>query len=115
LQNKVTPEKITGFLLRAGFSPANSGFKYLHEAIVRTVEDPALFRGITKVLYPNIAKKYHVKPNSIERCIRHAILRASETESFKKTINPFYPTLDYYCPTNREFLSLAYEMLSNDL
>lgn len=49
------------------------GFKYLKDACIMTTKDPQVICGITKVMYPNIAKKYKTKASGVERAMRHAI------------------------------------------
>ena len=49
------------------------GYKYLREAIIMTVEDPEMINGVTKILYPAVAKKYATTASRVERAIRHAI------------------------------------------
>lgn len=49
------------------------GYKYLREAIIMTVEDPEMINGVTKVLYPAVAKAYATTSSRVERAIRHAI------------------------------------------
>ena len=49
------------------------GYKYLREAIIMTVEDPEMINGVTKILYPAVAKKYATTSSRVERAIRHAI------------------------------------------
>ena len=38
-----------------------------------TVEDPEMINGVTKILYPAVAKKYATTSSRVERAIRHAI------------------------------------------
>ena len=55
-------------------SPAHiKGYPYLREAIMMSVEDPAMISSITKILYPTIAKRFQTTPSRVERAIRHAI------------------------------------------
>lgn len=49
------------------------GYKYLREAIILTVEDPEMINGVTKILYPTVAKRYSTTASRVERAIRHAI------------------------------------------
>jgi hypothetical protein len=45
----------------------------MRDAIKMVIADPNLLGGITKELYPSIAKKYNTTPSRVERAIRHAI------------------------------------------
>ena len=38
-----------------------------------TVENMDVINSVTKVLYPEVAKRYHTTPSRVERAIRHAI------------------------------------------
>lgn len=65
--------QITAVMHEAGI-PANiKGYQYLREAIMMVIEDSTLLSSVTKILYPEIAKKYDTIPSRIERSIRHAI------------------------------------------
>lgn len=66
-------EKIAVLLKVIGVSPVNLGWRYLTEAITMVLEDAEALNGITKVLYPTIAKKFNSTPSGVERGIRHAI------------------------------------------
>ena len=50
------------------------GFKYLREAIEMVLEDESvLHKGITKHMYPTIARNNHTTPSRVERAMRHAV------------------------------------------
>ncbi|MCI8961399.1 MAG: hypothetical protein HFJ18_00520 [Clostridia bacterium] len=96
--------------------PANlKGYKYLRTAIVMMIEDPSLTKGITKIIYPSIAKKFQDTSSRVERAIRHAIevawLRGNAgliNELFGYTVNP-----EKGRPTNSEFIALITEHIRN--
>lgn len=52
--------------------PHYSGYQYLLRAVELIYNDKYFSRNITKVLYPALAEEFKEKPESIERCIRHA-------------------------------------------
>nr|WP_263326411.1 sporulation transcription factor Spo0A [Neobacillus sp. Marseille-Q6967] len=64
-------------VLRSMGIPANlKGYHFLRDAIQMVIENDELLNGlggITKVIYPTIAKKYHTTPTRVERGIRHSI------------------------------------------
>ena len=70
--------EISKTLKDLGISPALQGYTYLREALELVMDDIELANrgGITKNLYPIIAKKYKNTINGIERSIRYAIERA---------------------------------------
>ena len=43
------------------------GYQYLREAIMMSVEDPAMISSITKILYPTIAKRFQTTPDRVAR------------------------------------------------
>lgn len=49
------------------------GYHYLRDSIAIALEDPGALRGITKVLYPDIAKAHNSTAIRVERSMRHAI------------------------------------------
>jgi len=66
-------ELLTTLILHKFGMPKNlRGFHYLREAIV-ILEDYNECVGVTKILYPQIAKKHSTSVESVERAIRHAI------------------------------------------
>ena len=57
-----------------GVNYRSRGFRYLISACTEVVFNPkALHNGITKVLYPSLAKLYSTTNGCIERCIRSSI------------------------------------------
>ena len=63
-------------LLKCGIAPHFSGFLYLGDAIEATTENKDNVYGITKNLYPEIAKRHGSNWKRVERAIRHAIEKA---------------------------------------
>lgn len=54
--------------------PANlKGYEYIKYALQLVVNDRSKLDGITKVLYPEVAKEFETTPARAERNIRHAI------------------------------------------
>ena len=53
--------------------PKYKGYSYLEDAIQLCREHSEYLTQITKVVYPELAKKYHVTPWSVERNIRTII------------------------------------------
>ena len=63
--------RISSLLLTLGIPPKLRGFAYLKEAVVLYREDP--MQSVTKVLYPEVAKRCGCAPMHVERSIRSAI------------------------------------------
>ena len=66
-------ELVTSIIHEVGVPAHIKGYKYVREAIMITVEDMDVINSVTKVLYPEVAKRYHTTPSRVERAIRHAI------------------------------------------
>ncbi|MBE7017665.1 MAG: response regulator [Ruminococcaceae bacterium] len=64
---------IDEILLKIGIMPHLMGYSYLKAALSMTYEDRELLLGVTKVLYPELAKRFDTSPANLERCIRSAI------------------------------------------
>ncbi len=102
-------EIVTDLIHEVGVPAHIKGYQYLREAICMSVRDIGLLNSVTKVLYPEIAKKYQTTASRVERAIRHAIEVAwtrgrLETieELFGYTINTGKGK-----PTNSEFIALV--------
>jgi len=99
---------VTEFIHEVGVPAHIKGYQYLRDAIMMTVNDQEMLGAITKILYPEIAKKHKTTSSRVERAIRHAIEVAwnrgkIETieELFGYTINAGKGK-----PTNSEFIAL---------
>ena len=64
---------VTDMIHEIGVPAHIKGYQYLREAIMVSVEDREMLSAVTKILYPEIAKKYHTTSSRVERAIRHAI------------------------------------------
>ncbi|MDD6202023.1 MAG: sporulation initiation factor Spo0A C-terminal domain-containing protein [Lachnospiraceae bacterium] len=64
---------VTRLILQLGVPAHLRGYQYLREAIMQSVEDMELVGSVTKLLYPEISKKFHSTDQKVERAIRNAI------------------------------------------
>lgn len=64
---------VTGLMLDLGVPAHLRGYHYLREAIIRSKDDMELVASVTKLLYPEISKKFRVNDQKVERAIRNAI------------------------------------------
>lgn len=64
---------ITRLMLDMGIPAHLKGYRYLREAILITQQDMEAVTGVTKLLYPSVAKRYHTSEAKVERAIRNAI------------------------------------------
>lgn len=56
-----------------GISPHVKGYHYLREAVEIVLRDPSAADGVTKQIYPEIARKFQTNTNNVERAIRYAV------------------------------------------
>ncbi len=105
---KSIEEEVTDIIHEVGVPAHIKGYQYLREAIIMSVNDMDMLNSITKILYPEIAKKYNTTSSRVERAIRHAIEVAwsrgkmdTIDELFGYTINNGKGK-----PTNSEFIAL---------
>ncbi len=107
--------RVTHLLHDAGM-PANlSGYQYLREAILITAADPSvLYKAVTKILYPEIARRYGTTALRVERCIRGAIETAWDRASPETLPKYFGCTVSSQRgkPSNAEFIALLAEWLT---
>ena len=110
-------EKIAMLLKKMGISPALLGYKYLAEAIkiVLDNEDTAI-EGITKCLYPAVAKKFKTTISRVERGIRFAIEIAFSKMPVDMASAAFGNTISYEKgkATNSEFIATIVELITSE-
>jgi two-component system response regulator (stage 0 sporulation protein A) len=106
-------ERISGVLKELGMPTHIKGYHYVRTAITMVYEDITLLSGITKVLYPEIAKEYKTTSSRVERAIRHAIEVAWARGNTTFTNDLFKYTVSYEKtkPTNAEFIALLVDEL----
>ena len=65
--------QVTAIIHEVGVPAHIKGYQYLREAIIIAVNDMDVINAVTKVLYPEVAKRFNTTPSRVERAIRHAI------------------------------------------
>ena len=101
-------QEVTGMIHEIGVPAHIKGYQYLREAIIMSVQDPAMISSVTKILYPMIAKRFQTTPSRVERAIRHAI-EVAWSRGRTETLDTFFGyTIDTSKgkPTNSEFIAL---------
>ncbi len=101
--------RITEVIHEVGVPAHIKGYQYLREAICMTVLDVELMNSVTKILYPDIAKKYQTTASRVERAIRHAI-EVAWTRGRLETIEALFGytiNAGKGKPTNSEFIALV--------
>lgn len=91
-------------LMEIGIPVRLKGYRYMITAIEKVVEDETLLEGVTKILYPDVAKIHNSTPQRVEKAIRHAIEVAWENE-VKNDIKKEFNYSGKARPTNSEFIA----------
>ena len=109
--------EVTGVLHEIGIPAHIKGYLYLREAIILVVQRVELLGGVTKELYPSIAKKFATTPSRVERAIRHAIELAWSRGNVDLIHKLFGHTVnsDRGKPTNSEFIAMVADKLRMEL
>jgi two-component system response regulator (stage 0 sporulation protein A) len=104
---------ITSIIHEIGVPAHIKGYMYLREAISMVYNDIELLGSITKVLYPDIAKKYKTTSSRVERAIRHAIEVAWSRGNYDSISSLFGYTVSMSKakPTNSEFIAMVADKL----
>ncbi|MDC3414444.1 sporulation transcription factor Spo0A [Aquibacillus sp. 3ASR75-11] len=104
---------ITNIIHEIGVPAHIKGYMYLREAITMVYNDIELLGSITKVLYPDIAKKYNTTASRVERAIRHAIEVAWSRGNMESISSLFGYTVSISKakPTNSEFIAMVADRL----
>ena len=97
---------ITRTLHELGVPSHIKGYQYIREGISLIYQKPDLIGGITKELYPEIAKKYDSTVSLVERAIRHAIEVSWNRGNWDLMEEIFGHSVDIdkAKPTNSEFI-----------
>ena len=99
---------ITSIIKEIGVPAHIKGYAYLREAIQMVYYDIELLGSVTKILYPEIAKKFNTTPSRVERAIRHAIEVAWNRGNYESISEMFGYTVHHMKskPTNSEFIAM---------
>ena len=91
-----------------------SGYDFLAEALARTVEDRSLLRGVTKVLYPEVAARFSTSAECVERSIRSALEKAWTPRTEPRRRQAFGDAFAHFVrtPTNARFLALMTDLVA---
>ena len=101
-------EQVTSIIHDVGVPAHIKGYQYLREAIIMSVLDMDMLNSVTKILYPEVAKRFQTTPSRVERAIRHAIEVAwsrGKVETIEEMFG-YTVSLGKGKPTNSEFIAL---------
>lgn len=104
---------VTAIIHEIGVPAHIKGYQYLREAIIMTVEDMDVINAVTKVLYPEVARKFGTTASRVERAIRHAIEVAwdrGDLDTLQKYFG-FTVSNSKGKPTNSEFIAMIADRL----
>ena len=104
---------VTNLIHEIGVPAHIKGYQYLREAIMMVVQDIDIINQITKMLYPEIAERYHTTPSRVERAIRHAIevAWARGRNDAVESIFGYTVSAAKGKPTNSEFIAMIADKL----
>ena len=104
---------VTSIIHEIGVPAHIKGYQYLREAIVMTVENMEVINAVTKVLYPEVAKRFSTTASRVERAIRHAIEVAWDRGDLETLQKYFGYTVSNAKgkPTNSEFIAMIADRL----
>ena len=107
-RNVTLKERITNIMHDLGVPAHIKGYQYLRDAIMMVIDDLEMINGVTKLLYPDIAKKYKTTSSRVERAIRHAIEVAWNRGQIEVIDEIFRYTISNGKgkPTNSEFIAM---------
>lgn len=100
--------KTTNLLLSLGFQAHQKGYRYLREAVLVVFEEPESLTSITKILYPEVAKRYNTTDKQVERAIRNSIETVwikGNSKALKNLFGEIY-TSESARPTNTEVIEI---------
>ena len=100
--------EVTAIIHEVGVPAHIKGYQYVREAIIIAVQDMDVINAVTKVLYPEVAKRFHTTPSRVERAIRHAIEVAWDRGDLETLQSYFGYTVNSAKgkPTNSEFIAM---------
>ena len=104
---------VTDIIHEIGVPAHIKGYQYLREAILLTIHDMDMINAVTKVLYPEVAKRFGTTPSRVERAIRHAIEVAwdrGDVETLQKFFGYTVSGIKGK-PTNSEFIAMIADHL----
>ena len=108
-------KRAEGLLARLGIPSHLKGYQYLKTSFEMSANDMGELDGITKRLYPDVARKHHTNADKVEHAIRHAIevaWKKGDSSLQKKLFG--YGKEERKRPTNLEFISGIMEYLMRE-
>lgn len=104
---------VTDIIHQVGVPAHIKGYQYLRDAIMMCIYDREYINAVTKMLYPDVAKKHATTSSRVERAIRHAIEVAWDRGDID-VLNSYFGYTIHSCrgkPTNSEFIAMMADRL----
>ena len=104
---------VTAIIHEIGVPAHIKGYQYLRESILIAVKDMEVINAVTKILYPEVAKRFGTTASRVERAIRHAIEVAWDRGDLETLQKYFGYTVSNTKgkPTNSEFIAMIADRL----
>jgi two-component system response regulator (stage 0 sporulation protein A) len=125
IENNAKPAKqlpdleleVTNLMHAVGIPPHMIGYQYLREAIIQSSNSQRAFTSVTKILYPEVAKKFESTPQKVERAIRNAIETAWARGKVSQSPAIFGGLINFSKdkPTNSEFIAMMADRIKVEL
>ena len=105
--------RVTAIIHEIGVPAHIKGYHYLREAILYCIDNMGAINAVTKILYPEVAKRYNTTPSRVERAVRHAIEVAWDRGDLDTLQKYFGYTVSNIKgkPTNSEFIAMISDRL----
>lgn len=106
-------QMVTDIIKQIGVPAHIKGYHYVRESIMLAVQSPEIINSVTKVLYPEVARRFDTTTSRVERAIRHAIEVAWDRGDVDTLTNYFGYTIHNQRgkPTNSEFVAMIADRL----
>ena len=107
-ESQTLEREVTAVIHEVGVPAHIKGYQYVREAIIIAVQDMDVINAVTKVLYPEVARRYNTTPSRVERAVRHAIEVAWDRGDLETLQRYFGYTVSNTKgkPTNSEFIAM---------
>ena len=101
-------DSIKKLIIKLGILPNLKGFSYIIQCVLISLSHPDyLDGGVTKLIYPEVGKKFNTTGERVERSVRHAISKAWAGSAFEYFYLMAEIPKDLFLdkPSNRFFLT----------
>ena len=108
-----TERIISDYITKFGVPVKLKGYGYLVSAIEEVLNDETMMYGVTKVLYPKVAKRHKSTSVRVEKGIRHAIEVSwkRKSDNMKNESYGGDTSQNHKRPTNSEFIAKVVQEL----